>query len=106
MPENDDVNSRNQHRTFWERICEEFSGRLTAYALRLANGRRCDAEDLVQETVSRILTYPKNPEETESPFSYLLTIMRNTWTTKWRKEGIANTVSLDELLSKEAQQKP
>lgn len=102
MSEN--VNSRKQHRPFWEKACQEFMPRLIACALRLANGRIYDSEDLVQGTVLRALMYAKDPQETRSPFGYLLSIMRSLWITKWHKEDTAKTDSLDELLSKEAQQ--
>lgn len=105
MSEDDTANSRNQHRPFWEKTCEVFKEALTVKALRLSNGRIHDAEDLVQGTFCRILMYPKNPKKVRSPFGYLLRIMRNIWSTKWHKESTANTDSLDELLSKEAQQK-
>ena len=92
----------NEHAPYWAKVCEEFLQRLIAYARKLANGRSYDADDLVQETVCRILMYPKNPAEVESPFGYLVTIMRNIWSTKWRAENTANTESLDELQSKKA----
>lgn len=100
-----DSDSAALHRDFWAKACEVFTQRLSSHALRLTNGSIYDAEDLVQGTVCRALMYPKNPEGIRSPFGYLLTIMRHIWSSKWRKEGTADMVSLDELLSKEAQQK-
>ena len=104
MNKDDSNNSRSQHRPFWEKTCEKLHQRLTAKALWLANGRSYDAEDLVQETVLRALTYLRNPNDITNALGYLLSIMRNIWITRWHKEGTANTVSLDELLSNEAQQ--
>jgi RNA polymerase sigma factor (sigma-70 family) len=106
MSKNDPSNSRDQYALYWIKVCEAFIQGLIAHALKLANGRRSDADDLVQETVCRILMYPKNPEKIRSPFGYLLAIMRNIWITRWRKQGTTKMESLDELLSKEAQQKP
>jgi RNA polymerase sigma factor (sigma-70 family) len=88
------------YREFWVQVCEAFIQRLRVYALRLANGRLSDAEDLMQETVCRILMHPQNPVKVRNPSGYLLCIMRNIWITKWRKEGAAKLESLDELLSK------
>lgn len=100
--ENATINSRNRHLSFWQKNSEVLMPRLTAYAMRLVNGRRYDAEDLVQETVFRFLMYPPNPEGIRNHLVYLLTIMRRIWITNWRlKEGAARTESLDELLSKE-----
>lgn len=99
-------NDQNEHRTFWAKTCEDLRQRLLAYALWLVNGRDHEAEELVQETFCRTFMYLKDPETISNPFGYLRTILRNIWSTKWRKEGAAKTVSLDELLSKEAGQKP
>ncbi len=92
----------NQHSLYWVEACEEFMQRLIAYALTLANGRSYDADDLVQETVCRALTYSENPENIKNTLGYLLRMMRNIWITKWRTENKANTESLDELQSKKA----
>jgi RNA polymerase sigma factor (sigma-70 family) len=91
-----------QHRAFWAKACEEFMPRLTAHALRLENGRVYDAEDLVQATACRALTYVTNPEEIRNPCGYLLSIMRRIWFDKWRNSDAANMTSLDELQSADA----
>jgi RNA polymerase sigma factor (sigma-70 family) len=93
------------HRELWAKACEVFSQRLRVYALKLANGRLSDAEDLVQETICRMLTYPRKPTEIRSPSDYLLVLMRNLWIAKRRRENRVNMESLDELLSKEEEQK-
>jgi RNA polymerase sigma factor (sigma-70 family) len=87
----------NQHALYWTKVCEEFMQRLIAYAMRLANGRSYDADDLVQETVLHALNCSKDPTEVKKPVGYLLRIMRNIWITKWHDEHTANTESLDEL---------
>jgi RNA polymerase sigma factor (sigma-70 family) len=98
-------NSLEQHRLFWAQAYQDYMQRLIAFALKLANGRNFEAEDLVQETFCRALTYAKNPEEIRSPFGYLLIILHRVWIDKWHKEGKAKTESLDEMLSNESQQK-
>jgi RNA polymerase sigma factor (sigma-70 family) len=98
MADDDDA-SREQYRPFWGNAFEEFDQRLRSYAHRLANGRAYDAEDLVQETACRALIYARNPAEIRNPLSYLLRMMRNVWTDKWARENVANTESLDDLLS-------
>src|ERR1044072_5891118 len=90
-------NSRNRRRAFWEKMCVDFYGRLTAYASRLANGKEYDALDLVQETVLRVLFYAPNPKKVQSPLGYLLTVMRHVWTDKWDREGTAKTTSLEQV---------
>lgn len=105
MTEDDSTNNRNPHLPFWEKICVDLKDTLKTKALRLANGRVQDAEDLVQGTVCRILMYPRNPQKIRSPLGYLLVVMRHLWIDKERKERNKKTDSLDELLSKEAKQK-
>ncbi len=104
MPKNEAVNSRNQYRPFWEGMYLESRERLIAYALRLSNGNVYDAEDLLQDTFCRILLYTKDPQEIRSPLGYLLTIMRNIWRARRRKEGTVNMISIDEAPSKKGRQ--
>jgi len=104
MARDDNDNNRNPHRPFWEKVCEELKDALKAKALRLANGRVEDAEDLVQGTVCRILMYPRNPQKIGSPLRYLFRVMRNLWIDGERKERRKKTDSLDELRSRETEQ--
>ena len=89
----------NHHALYWANACQESMQRLHTYAMRLANGRSYDAEDLVQETICRALTYSKEPESIRNPLGYLLRMLRSIWITKWHKENTANMKSLDELQS-------
>lgn len=90
---------REQYRPFWGKALAEFDTRLNSYALRLANRRSYDAEDLIQETACRVLVYSRNPAEIRSPLGYLLRVMRNVWADKWARDNVANLESLDDLLS-------
>jgi len=92
----------NPHALYWTAACQEFMQRLIAYALRLANGRSYDAEDLVQATVCRALGCTKDPDEVKNPLGYLLRMMRNIWITKWHHEHTAEMESLDERQSAKA----
>ena len=105
MAKKGSVTSLNRHRPFWEKACEDLKERLTVNALRLTNGKVYDAEDLLQGTFCRILMYPRNPEKVRTPIAYLLTIMRNIWKDKWRKERTAKMESWDQLRSQEAHEK-
>lgn len=86
----------NQHALYWTKACEDFMQRLIAFAMKLANGRSYDADDLVQETVLHALNCSKDPGEVKNHLGYLLRIMRNIWITTWHKEGTAIKESLDE----------
>ena len=90
---------RDRHRPFWEQTCVALYERLTSYASRLANGKSYNAADLVQETVARVLSYPPNPEQIANPLSYLLTVLRNVWSSSWREQHTAETESLEPLIS-------
>jgi RNA polymerase sigma factor (sigma-70 family) len=95
MSESDKKTRREKYGPFWEKACEDSKQRLISYALRLANGRLYDAEDLFQDTVCRALDYSRNPEAISDPLGYLLRMMRNGWISKWRKENTDNVDSLD-----------
>lgn len=98
MADDDSNNKRNRYRPYLEKAYEDYKQNLFSRARRLANGRLPDAEDLMQETFCRALTYPSNPGEINNPLGYLLRVMRNVWRDKWVKERTAVTDSLDELL--------
>jgi RNA polymerase sigma factor (sigma-70 family) len=104
MSESDHENRREKYGPYWEKACEDSKQRLVSYALRLSNGRPYDADDLVQETIFRVLFYSRNPEAIRDPVGYLLKTMHNVWIGKWRKENAANIDSLDS--SKALQQRP
>jgi RNA polymerase sigma factor (sigma-70 family) len=88
-----------RHRAIWAQVCQDLYQRLILRARRLTNDRLSDAEDLVQETVCRVLIYPSNPMEVRTPLGYLLRMMRNIWIDQWVKEKRENTDSLDDILS-------
>ncbi len=99
MTDNDDSSRRTRHGPFWAQALEDACGRMNSYARKLANGRTYDAEDLVQETACRALTYCPDPVEIRNAASYLLRMMRNVWIDRWTRENSANVESLEELLS-------
>jgi DNA-directed RNA polymerase specialized sigma24 family protein len=89
----------------WEDIYENCKTSLRYNALKLTKGRTYDAEELLQETFYRALRYCTNPEELRKPLAYLLRIMHNIWNTKQGKREDAITLSLDELLSQEDEER-
>jgi DNA-directed RNA polymerase specialized sigma24 family protein len=100
MANDDHKPTSKDHRPYWENACEDFKKRLTSYALRLANGKVYDAEDLIQDTTCRALMYSPNPTTIDNPLGYLLGIMRNAWIDKWNSENTDKTVSLESLSKK------
>lgn len=89
----------------WEEIYESCKTPLRYNALKLAKGRTYDAEELLQETFCRALRYRPNPKGLRKPLAYLRRIMRNIWITKQEKKEDAMTLSLDELLSQEDEER-
>ncbi|HKO61589.1 MAG TPA: RNA polymerase sigma factor [Pyrinomonadaceae bacterium] len=98
----DEKSNNVRNRLFWEQACEKYKQRLASYARRLVNGNVADADDLVQETMVRVLVSSGNPAGIETPIAYLYTVMRNAWITKWRKEHPDIMDSLDDLVTRRA----
>ncbi len=76
----------------------EFNGRLiglevplTRFALKLTTNRD-DAEDLLQDTFLKAITYRNNFEESTNLKAWTYTIMKNTFINNYRKNARQNTV--------------
>jgi RNA polymerase sigma factor (sigma-70 family) len=95
-------NQTNFYRSRWAQACEENNQRLISYARRLANGNVADADDLVQETIFRVLVHGCNPSRIENLIGYLFRVMQNAWTSKRMKERRESMDSLDDLLIRSA----
>jgi DNA-directed RNA polymerase specialized sigma24 family protein len=54
--------SNNPRRPYWDKLCEDFREILIAYARWLVNGNVADAEDLVQDTMVRVLVRSEDPD--------------------------------------------
>jgi DNA-directed RNA polymerase specialized sigma24 family protein len=77
-----------------ERLYIEMSARLRPYALRLTNGNVHDSEDLVQETICKILKDPTRLHFVANPVSYVYVILHHVWIDKKKRD--ANLGSLDD----------
>ena len=69
---------------------------LQAFARRLTN-QACDADDLVQETLMRALRAQHLFGEGTNLKSWLFTIMRNTFITRWRRSSREVTTEADAI---------
>lgn len=105
MADDNHDNDRDDDHAYLKKAYDEHKKSLYDRARRLSNGRLHDAEDLVQETFCRALTYPMNPHEIRNPRGYLLSVMRNVWITRWKKEQQDRMESLDAILNDPARQK-
>jgi RNA polymerase sigma factor (sigma-70 family) len=86
---------------FWARSFEDSDGKLLSYANKLTNRMVFDAEDLVQETLYRVLCHARQPNAIKNPTAYLRRTMKNIWIDRWKKENRANVESLEFLKSRE-----
>jgi RNA polymerase sigma factor (sigma-70 family) len=93
-------NPTNFYRSRWAQACEENNRYLTSYARRLANGNLADADDLVQETIFRVMVHACNPSQINNVIAYLRRVMHNAWTNKRMKERRESTDSLDDSLTR------
>jgi len=84
----------------WDDIYENLYERLYSVAARLAHGRTELAEDLVQETLVRVLQSSYHPNELKAPLAYLFRIMRNIMIDQARK---AKTVLFEDYSDDELQ---
>src|SRR5437588_11136451 len=87
-------------REYWAHTYEGLETRLLSYAKRLTNHMPFDAEDLVQETVYRVLCHPRDPGMVKNPGAYLKAMMRNAWIDRHRKESRINLESIEVLKDK------
>jgi RNA polymerase sigma factor (sigma-70 family) len=100
-----DAATRDQYNSYWCGAYVEYRQLLVEYARRLTNGRTDEAEDLTQESICRVLKWPKDPGQVSSPLSYFKRVVRNEWRTKWAKEGAHHVESLDQIAGDPARQK-
>lgn len=80
----------------WEKLFLEFYGWMYAYARSLYRGLTDRADDLVQETVVRILKCPRKPGDLRSPRAYVITTMQSAFRDDLRKSKRAPLDSLDD----------
>ena len=70
--------SQQQAASHWGRVCRDSYDRLLARAQRLTHDRVV-AEDLVQQTILRVLTYIPDIRKIKEPRRFLMRTMWNVW---------------------------
>lgn len=75
--------------------------RLRRYALALV-GNPADADDLVQESLRRVLSYVSDRESVENWRAYLYTTLHNVRAGNYVRSGVRDQVSLDDHLDEVA----
>lgn len=83
-------------RRFWGLVCVVAQHRLTLFARQLVHGDSFEVENLVQDTIYRVLRYPKNPQHISNILGFLFRVMRNRWIDTVKKRSRLVTVSLDD----------
>lgn len=74
-----------QHDHSWEDLFITLHKALYSYAVRLTGGRTESVDDLVQDTIVRILRSSHGPTELKSPLAYMLHTMRTVLIDQARK---------------------
>jgi RNA polymerase sigma factor (sigma-70 family) len=69
-------------------------------ARAFTNGNKEAAEDLVQDTIYRILKYSPDPAKIENPDWYLARSLKNIWIDQWKKIGRFKMQSLSDEANK------
>lgn len=92
---------RDHYRDLWHQLVLEFYQPLLSWGRRIS-GNPFDAEDLVHETIYRVIRYPRDPGTLDHPLHYLRRIMRGVWLDKVRKEAARSMDSIDDPLKSEA----
>lgn len=104
MPDSDHGDGHDQYSDELGAAYEEHKPRLRRRALRLANGNAQEADDLLQDTFLRALSYPNEPGVIINLLAYLLRVMHNSWRDKFKKAQKVRMESLDAIQSDPARQ--
>jgi RNA polymerase sigma factor (sigma-70 family) len=80
----------------WEELFLEFDSWMYAYAKSRYRGQMDRAEDLVQETILRVLKCPRKPGDLRSPRAYVITTMQSAFNDGLKKSMRAPLESLDD----------
>lgn len=107
MTEGDHANNRGPYASFWEAKCVEFFQRLLFYGRRLERiANVFEAEELVSETVGRILDRGPDPKTIRtSPLSYLFGVQHHLWADELKKRNRKPMNSMDDPNTRRAVEK-
>lgn len=100
----DTKTERDHYRDLWWQTALGLYQVLLSHARRIS-GNVFDAEDLVHETVCRVIRYPRDPNTLANPLSYLICIMKRVWLDRIVYEASRPTDSLDDPLKAQALEK-
>lgn len=81
----------------WEQPYLNYNLNLISFAtLRFTKGDRSLAEELVQDTFCRVISYSSNLAKINNPLGYLKKTMKNLWIDQWKKSGGIRMLSIDD----------
>lgn len=87
---------RTLYASKWEEIFVGLHTQLTAFAMGYTNGNNYAAEDLVQDTIYRVILYSPDPAKINNPWAYLVRTLRSLWIDRWKKVKGLQMQSLDD----------
>lgn len=80
----------------WEEIFVGLQAQLTAFAMGYTKDNNYAAEDLVQDTICRVIRYSPDPAKIKNPAAYLARTLRSLWIDHWKKLRGLRMQSIDD----------
>lgn len=79
----------------WGEVFQNLQPKLIPFALKCTNGDFAAAEDLLQDTLVRVLKYSPDLSAIRKPLYYLGRTLKNVWIDRWRGKKDLKMESLD-----------
>lgn len=93
--------------TFWEQTYSRHFQKLCTRASRkLTRGRMAEAEDIVSDTLMKVMVTKDDATEITYPLQYLWTAVQYAWFSQQARRKAANTVQLEDLTMKTLEKMP
>ena len=93
--------------TFWEQTyTRHFQKLCTRASHKLTRGRMAEAEDIVSDTLMRVMLTKDNATEITYPLQYLWTAVQRAWFSQQARREAVNTAQLEDLTMKTLEKIP
>lgn len=93
--------------TFWEQTYSRHFQKLCSRASRkLTRGHMAEAEDIVSDTLMKVMLTKDNVTEITYPLQYLWTAVRHAWFSQQARPEAVNTAQLEDLTMKTLEKLP
>lgn len=93
--------------TFWEETYTRTFQKLCARASRkLTRGRMAEAEDIVSDTIMKVMLTKDNASEINHPLQYLWIAVKHAWFSQQARLDVVNTAQLEDINMKTLEKLP